>query len=122
MIEIGINSEILAQILHGTKTVEGRLAKDKFLTINTGDMISIREDAYADGVIIKSRESAAKITVTGIAKFDSFKQMLMATGFHNVIPSAATLEEACDEYLRYYSSEDEKKYGVLGISFRVLSV
>lgn len=121
MIEIGINSEILTQILDGSKTIEGRLAKGKFLTIRTGDLISIREDIYAEGAIVESRESAAKIKVTEIEKFDGFKEMLVATGFKKVIPSAHNLEEASDEYDRYYSSEDQKRYGVLGISFQILS-
>lgn len=121
MIEIGINSQILTQILDGNKTIEGRLAKDKFLAIRTGDVISVREDIYAGGAIVESRESAVKIKVTEIGKFDSFKEMLAATGFKKVIPSANNLEEASDEYGRYYSSEDEKKYGVLGISFQVFS-
>lgn len=121
MIEIGINSQILTQILDGSKTIEGRLAKDRFLAIRPGDVISVREDIYAEGAIIESRESAVKIKVIEIGKFDSFKEMLAATGFKKVIPSANTLEEASDEYGRYYSREDEKKYGALGISFQVLS-
>lgn len=121
MIKIGINSQILTQILDGSKTIEGRLAKDKFLAIRTGDVIFVREDIYVEDVIVESRESAARIKVTEIGKFDSFKEMLAATGFKKVIPSATNLEEASDEYGRYYSSEDEKKYGVLGISFLVLS-
>lgn len=47
--------------------------------------------------------------------------MLAATSFEKVIPSAYNLEEASYEYDRYYSSEDEKLYGVLGISFQLLS-
>lgn len=121
MIEIGINSKILTQILDGSKTIEGRLAKGKFLTIRTGDLISIREDIYENGEIISSRESAAKIKVTEIEKFNSFNEMLVAKGFERIIPSANSLEEASDEYRRYYSSDDENEYGVLGISFQVIS-
>lgn len=120
MIQIGINSEILTQILDGRKTVEGRLAKGKFLTIHPGDMISIREDIYKDGAIADSRDKAAIIQVTDIKKFESFKDMLVAEGFQNVIPHTPSLDEACNEYKRYYSHEDEKEHGVLAISFRVL--
>lgn len=121
MIEIGINSVILTQILDGSKSIEGRLAKDKFLAIRVGDVISVREDIYADGSISNSRASAAKLKVTEIGKFDSFKEMLTETDFKKAIPSASNLDEASREYELYYSSEDEKKYGVLGLSFQVLS-
>ena len=121
MIEIGINSQILKQILDGKKTVEGRLAKDKFLAIRPGDVVSIREDIYDDGVIVESRVSATKLLVTKIATYNSFSDMLGGVGFKSAIPSAASLEDACLEYARYYSAEDEKNYGVLAIYFKLLS-
>lgn len=119
MIEIGINSEILAQIQGGEKTVEGRLAKGKFLDVEPGDNISIREDIYDGNVIVQSRSAAAEIVVVSVERFDSFEAMLTSKGFHDIIPGASSISEACDEYARYYSSEDETKYGVLGISFRL---
>lgn len=121
MIEIGINSEIFAQILNGSKTIEGRLAKDKFTAIHPGDLISIREDTYKDGAVVESRSAVAKIQVVNIKKYDSFRTMLLNVGFNKVIPNAKDLDEACDEYERYYSSDDEHKYGVLAISFQVVS-
>lgn len=80
MIEIGINSEILKQIIDGRKTIEGRLAKGKFLDIAIGDTLELREDVYVNGVITESRESAAKIEVTDVKKFGSFREMLAAEG------------------------------------------
>lgn len=120
MIEIGINSEILAQILDGRKTIEGRLAKGKFLALKPGDDISVREDMYVNGTIIETHDSAAKLHVIDIEKFSSFNEILVAKGFEKVIPNAKSIEEARSEYERYYSSDDEKEYGVLGISFRVV--
>ena len=117
MIEIGINSTILSHIRAGRKTVEGRLAKDKFLTIRPGDSISIREDKYEGSKIIRSINDAAEIKVTGIQKFESFENMLKSIGYGSVIPDADSLEKACDEYARYYSDDDQKQYGVLAISF-----
>lgn len=119
--EIGINSEILAQILDGRKTVEGRLAKGKFLTIKPGDIISIREDIYHDGAIKESHNSAASLRVHDVKKFHTFKEMLKEYGYLSAIPSAKNLEDACEEYQLYYSPADEKAYGVLGISFNLLS-
>ena len=117
MIEIGINSEVLKKIIEGQKTVEGRLAKDKFLSIKPGDIISIREDIYKDSLIVKSIADAAAIQVIELKKFPTFKKMLTDVGFARAIPDAKDLEEACEAYELYYSAEDEQRYGVLAISF-----
>lgn len=121
MIEIGINSEILKQILDGRKTVEGRLAKGKFTALQIGDIISLREDIYKDGSIVESRSGVSKIEVNGIMKFASFRDMLNYYGYQSVIPDAESVEDAIREYGKYYSLADEKAYGVLGISFRLRS-
>lgn len=120
MIEIGINSEILAQIRAKRKTVEGRLAKGKFLTIRPGDVISIREDIYRDGVIIESCSATLQLAITGVKKYDSFRAMLNDVGYSSAIPDAKNLDQACTTYGLYYSGEDEQRYGVLGISFKVI--
>lgn len=120
MIQIGINSDILVDIISGRKTIEGRLAKGKFLTVKPGDIMSIREDFYVDGIIARSKEDAAMVQVESIQKYPSFREMLHDVGFEVVIPSATNLNGAAKEYALYYSSEDEAQYGVLGISFTTI--
>lgn len=46
----------------------------------------------------------------------------MATqeGFEKVIPFAKTAQEAASEYNKYYSVEDQAKYGVLAIEIAVI--
>lgn len=121
MIEIGINSKILTQILDGKKTIEGRLAKDKFLIIQPGDIISLREDIYENNSIVESHNDIGRVKVIKVKRFDNFRAMLLDAGFNKVIPNAKNLDEACDEYKRYYSSEDEYNHGVLAIAFHIVS-
>lgn len=121
MIEIGIDSEVLRKIRDGRKTIEGRLARGKFLDIKIGDTISVREDFYVDGVIANVKEDALRVKVVAIEKFDDFRSMLKAIGFKKAIPDAMTLDEACIEYIRFYSEASQKEHGVLGISFQVVS-
>lgn len=122
MIEIGINTEILNTIRDGRKTVEGRLARDKFLSVSIGDIISVREDVYVDAAIQTSHQNALRIKVTDVQKYDTFRSMLQTVGFKNAIPDATSLDEACTEYLRYYPELMQKEYGVLAIYFEVLTL
>jgi len=121
MIQIGIQSDILQQIIDGRKTIEGRLGKEKFLTISPGDVVSIREDRYKDGTVVSSIEDRLNIKIDTVSRFDSFEQMLEAVGFQNAIPSAKSLDEAACQYRTYYSKEDEATYGVVAFGFHVVS-
>lgn len=121
MIEIGIDSVVLQKIRAGRKTIEGRLARGKFLDIKVGDVISVREDFYVDGVIANAKEDALHIKVVAIERFKDFRSMLQEIDFKKAIPDATTLDEACIEYLRFYSEASQKEHGVLGISFQVVS-
>ena len=120
MIEIGIDSQVLEKIRDGRKTVEGRLARGKFLAIKAGDVISVREDFYVDGVITGVKEDSLRMRVVAVKKFDNFRLMLGDVGFKKAIPDAITLDDACIEYLRFYSEASQEEYGVLAISFQLI--
>lgn len=119
MEEIGIESDSLAAILAGTKTIEGRLAKPRFVSLRVGDEISIREDLYENNEIVGSRAQVAIIVITSTRRFKSFRAMLGALGFENFRPDDESIEQALETYHRYYSASDEKKYGVIALSFRL---
>ena len=121
MIEIGIDSEVLRKIRDGQKTIEGRLARGKFLTIRVGDLVSVREDFYVDGVIVQSQEDALRIQIDAAEKFANFRAMLQSVGFKKAIPDANNLDDASDRYLRFYSETSQKEFGVLAIFFHVVS-
>lgn len=119
MEETGIASDSLAAILAGTKTIEGRLAKPRFVSLRVGDEISIREDLYKNNEIVGTHADAATIIITDTHRFESFRGMLEALGFENFRPDDESIEQALETYRRYYSLSDEKKYGVIALSFRL---
>ena len=121
MLTLGVKSDILAMILDDRKTVEGRLAKGKFLTIHPGDTIRIREDFYEHGVITHSIEDRARVLVKSVRHFSSFAEMLQSLGYHNAIPDAASLSGAIERYRQFYSIEDEEQNGVVALQFHVAS-
>lgn len=113
--ECGFATKDLNSILDAKKLVEGRLAKGKFLDFKEGDKIVLREDIWKEGEIIESIPNRGSVRITTINKYDSFQQMLLAEGVNEVIPYAKNFSEALDSYYRFYTPEDEKKYGVLAI-------
>lgn len=118
--EIGIKSSTLAEILAGRKTIESRLAKERFLSFKVGDEISLREDVWKNGEIVRSIPARARIVVTDIQRFETFRKLLETVGFENIMPAMANVDEALEAYKLYYSAEDERQYGVLAISFKLI--
>ncbi len=59
--------------------------------------------------------------ITKIDRFDSFRTMLEQLGFEHFRTEDHTIERAVETYARYYDLEDEARYGVLGLSFRLIS-
>ena len=117
--EAGRESAILSDIIQGRKTVEGRLAKGKFLNFKPGDLVELREDVYLSDMIIESRPKQATSVVTKIDTYESFRSLLEAVGFENVLPRALDIDDAISQYRKFYSVEDEATYGVLAIHFRL---
>lgn len=118
--ESGRESALLDEMIAGRKTVEGRLNRSKFAKYKLGDMIKLRRDVrQLDGTLQDGEPDAARVEIVGIRHYENFLDMVTTEGFEKVIPFAKTAEEAADEYNKYYSAEDQIKYGVLAIEVKV---
>lgn len=114
--ESGRESELLDDILAGRKTIEGRLNKGKFAKYKAGDHVLLRRDFRDEhGILHDGPVGVATVKIVAIREYDSFLNMIEAEGCTKVIPSATSLQEAADEYNKYYSVDDQAKYGVLAI-------
>ena len=100
IISVNVQEPYLSLILKGKKTVEGRLNKGKFLSIEAGDVLEI---------------GGAKFKVTGTATYSSFLEMVTAEGVENVIPDKSTPAEAAQVYYRFFTSDQERQFGVKAI-------
>lgn len=118
--EIGIETDVLHSILAGEKTVEGRLARGRFLNFEPGDILRFREDVWRDGRIVRSIPDRGAAKVTQILRFDTFEEMLRFVGIESVLPRADDLESAVAVYRQFYTPEDEKEHGVLAIFFELV--
>ncbi len=103
-------TEYFQKIKNGTKIIECRLYDEKRKLLNIGDKIEF-SDAQND---------TDKITaeVVALHTYPSFSELL------NHFPIASFGAENKEDFLavlkKFYSDEDEKKYGVVGIEIKLL--
>lgn len=117
----GRESGLLDDIIAGRKTIEGRLNKGKFAQYQSGDAVKLRRDYRdSDGMLHDGEPDVATVEVVDVRSYPSFQAMLTEEDYRLVIPSAHSPEEAASEYDRFYSADDQAKYGVLAIEVRIL--
>ena len=99
-------------IKNGQKTIELRLYDEKRQLINVGDEIVFTNTATAETLQTK---------VLKLHRFDSFAELykslpLLKCGYTSENVGSATPADM----EQYYSVDEQKKYGVLGIEIKVL--
>lgn len=120
--ESGRESGLLDDIIAGRKTIEGRLNRSKFAKYTPGDQVWLRRD-YRDenGELQDGGLRQVLVEVVAVRRYDTFLAMARAERYECLIPYVETAEEAAREYDAYYSAEDQAKYGVLAIEFRLVA-
>lgn len=114
---LGFEHTHLEDILARKKTVEGRLARGKFLTVQPGDQVRMREDTYEHGQLVDSRLTEAVVEVVKSERYPTFEAMLGSVGIALVTPRAASIDDALSEYYKYYTRDEEHRYGVVALHF-----
>ena len=105
-----LDPEPFAKIESGEKTVELRLYDEKRRAINPGDWAVFTRNGEAGTLLVR---------VIGVCRFRSFEEL-----FCHIPPSVCGFEghespEECAEAMkRYYTKEDQKKYGVVALVIR----
>ncbi len=104
-IAINIQEPYKTFVINGQKTVEGRLNKGKFASIQKGDILVLAPDDLEFKVIAKSI-------------YKSFRGMVEVEGVENVIPDKTNINEAVGIYYKFYTKEQEEKFGVVAIKIK----
>lgn len=107
IVSINVQEPYRSFILNGKKTVEGRLNKGKFASINVGSIIEIEPEKI-------------KFNVLGKNVYPDFKSMIEKEGIENVIPDKQTINDAVGVYYKFYTKEQEKEFGVVAIKIKRL--
>ena len=94
-----VNEKWLNYIIAGTKTIEGRLNKNKFRLITRGDIILF------NGIIQKK--------VVGVRHYDGWDEYLETEGINKCLPSIKTIRDGIVIYRDFYNVADECLYGVV---------
>ena len=104
-ISINIQEPYYTFVINGQKTVEGRLNKGKFASIQKGDIFVLAPENIEFEVIEKNI-------------YKSFREMIESEKIENVIPDKTNIEEATKVYYKFYTKEQEEKFGVVAIKIK----
>ncbi len=92
-------------VLNGQKTIEERLNRGKWTQLKKGD-------------ILKMRPGNFKFVIKDIRGYKTFAEMFKNEGLKNVLPDQIDIKDGVKIYHKYYSAENEKKFGVLAIEIK----
>ncbi len=97
-------------IKNGSKTIELRLYDEKRQIINVGDTITFENRSDGDKI---------KVKVIALHKYPNFEELYKH--FNKVSMGYKEDEEANPKDMElYYSSEEQSKYGVVGIEMELI--
>lgn len=108
--EMKLRPDPFNRICSGEKTIEYRLHDEKRSLLNKGDYIRFTEIAAGERTVL-----VEIVDIFTAPSFAALEQKLLE------IDLLAQGSFSPTEMRKYYSVEDEEKYGVMGIRIRVIS-
>ncbi|MDE6294234.1 MAG: ASCH domain-containing protein [Clostridiales bacterium] len=109
---MNLASEPFRLVESGKKTVEVRLYDDKRKKIKRHDKIVFMFCDYVKNMLTTR--------VTGIKRFNTFAELMQSDLFDKTGLQGYTPESAAEAMYKYYTPEQEKKYGVLAIEIELI--
>lgn len=103
-------TEYFNKIKNGTKTIECRLYDEKRKTLKVGDVIEFSN--------AENEEDKIKGEIVALHKFNNFSKLL--DSFPIAIFGGENQEQFLSVLKKFYSDEDERKYGVVGIEIKLI--
>ena len=101
-------------ILLGLKTVEGRKNKGRFKEMKVGDIVEWTNDNFMQRSVLTR--------ITGKAEYPTFREYLDTEGLDKCLPGMEKfgIDKGLGVYFKYYTKEDEKKFGVVAIRIELI--
>lgn len=100
----------------GLKTCEGRLYKNRFQTYKVGDIVMWFNDDFGKTRFVMTRITHINIKET----FEDLLKDNFCGGLKNVLPGMPSVNYGIQVYQKYFTEEDEKKYGIVSFELKVL--
>ena len=111
MIKISVKKIYFDAIKCGIKTVEGRINNPKYQNLTLGMDILF---------FLENTKETILCTITGLAKYLTFKDMLQAEKIENMLPGIQTIEEGIRLYESFGDYKKEVEiYGAVAIKIAV---
>ncbi len=106
-IDLHCQSPYFEMIKNGRKIIEGRLAKDKYVQLQAGDVICFNNE-------LETR-------VVAVRKYPTFRDLILHEGVNKVLPGHEADSAPHMVYRAFYSEEDERTHGVVAIEITLLA-
>ena len=106
--EMKLNENPFERIKNGTKTIEFRLYDEKRQQINIGDKIEFSK--------LPDLQETMLVEVVELYREETFEKL-----FKKFYADEKTIKKNTESMYQYYSYDEEKKYGVVGIKISLLS-
>ena len=105
--EIKVQPIYYEKIKNREKIYEGRLWDEKRRLFKVGDKLKIYKEPDLKEFVI--------LTITDLERFSSFREMATKLPLKDIGFEGCSVGEVVSLYGKFYSKEDEKKYGVVAI-------
>lgn len=99
----------------GQKTVEGRLHRNDWYTMEEGDLIQWNNSD------LKLQRSVQTVIVKK-ETYNTVEQYLEHQGLLSTVPSVVQIQDAVSIYRSFWTTEDEHRYGVVALTLRLCSL
>jgi ASC-1-like (ASCH) protein len=109
---MGLYGEYFDSIKKGKKKVEVRLNDEKRRRIKVGDTIEF--------IRVPEQNESIKVEVTELRQYESFLAMYEDISFKDFDCKGWTMKEMIEGTYEIYTPEQEKKWGTLAISIKLL--
>lgn len=105
--EMKLREKYFDYIKNGTKRIELRLNDEKRSIIQLGDeILFLKEPELKENMLVK---------VTGLLKYNFFTDLLSDFDISILADKSMTKKELLNTLHQFYTTENQEKYGVLGI-------
>jgi ASC-1-like (ASCH) protein len=109
MFDLSVQQIYYDAIANGTKTIEGRLAKEKYRALKPGDEIRFSNNEGTQSLVKK---------VGAVHVYPTFADSFKVQNFKHAIPDAASVADAIRVYEQFYTKEMQQKHGVVFIALQ----
>lgn len=110
--EMKLQPEYYNYIINGTKRIEIRLNDEKRQLIKLGDTIEFKKNPELT--------ESFKTKVTGLLRYNSFEEMFKDFDISILADKSISKEELINVLEKFYTKEEQTKYGVLGIRIELI--